>query len=232
MCLLLHSVCLIGEDVSPVGCQYVFSSAGNAEMTDRSHAPKFESHALIKDKVEAKPNPFKMDDPVRLRDGSATNGTVTGIMGNQVLVAWGHVAGDPQWYHQDFVVMQKTSVVERSHAPPAEDKAEARANPFNIGDSVRLRDGTFTNGTVTGILVDEVLVAWDNVPGDPQWYSKDFIARERKPAERSRALPGNQTEQDIVGDACRLVARMDDDQRRRFIAHIQEVYGSGRQRDE
>jgi uncharacterized tellurite resistance protein B-like protein len=73
-------------------------------------------------------------------------------------------------------------------------------------------------------LGNEVRVAWDNVAGDPQWYHQDFILVQKRAAEGSRAPPENQAEKDIVDQACRLVAAMDDDQRRRFIAHMQETY--------
>jgi hypothetical protein len=202
---------------------YSVRASGKAEMTDRSHSPKFECYAVIEEKPDAKPNPFKIGESVRLRDGTATSGTVAGILGNQVLVEWQDVSGDPQWYHQDFVLLEKR-LVEGGRAPAAENKPDVRPNPFEIGEAVRLRDGTFTNGTVRGILVNEVLVAWDNVPGDPQWYNQDFILTEKRPIDQSRALQENQTEPDIVGRACRLVAKMDEDQRHRFIAYIREIY--------
>jgi hypothetical protein len=184
---------------------------------ERDHAPPPE------DKPEAKPNPFKIGDFVRLRDGTFTNGTVRGILVNQVLVAWDDVRGDPQWYHQDFILAEKKPL-ERDRALPLEDKPEAKPNPFKIGDSVRLRDGTFTNGTVKGILVNQLLVAWDNVRGDPQWYHQDFISMEKKFPERGPTSEENQVEQDIVDHACRLVATMDDNQKRRFIAYIRQTY--------
>jgi hypothetical protein len=142
---------------------------------------------------------------------------------NQVLVAWDDVRGDPQWYHQDFILTEKRPL-ECDRALPLEDKPEAKPNPFKIADSVRLRDGTFTNGTVRGILVNQLLVAWDNVRGDPQWYHQDFISMEKKSPESSPTSEENQVEQDIVDHACRLVAAMDDNQRRRFVAYIQETY--------
>jgi uncharacterized tellurite resistance protein B-like protein len=74
------------------------------------------------------------------------------------------------------------------------------------------------------MLGNEVRVAWDNVPGDPQWYHQDFILAEKRPAELGRAPEENQAENDIVDQAFRLVAAMDDEQRRRFIAHMQETY--------
>ena len=184
---------------------------------ERDHAPPLEN------KPEAKPNPFKTGDSVRLRDGTFTNGTVRGILVNQVLVAWDDVRGDPQWYHQDFILTEKRPL-ERDRALPLEDKPEAKPNPFKIGDSVRLRDGTFTNGAVKGILVNQLLVAWDNVRGDPQWHHQDFISMEKTSPERGPTSEENQVEQDIVDRACRLVATMDDNQRRRFIAYMQETY--------
>src|SRR6266699_611166 len=107
-----------------------------------------------------------------------------------------------------------------------ETKPDANPNPFKIGDSVRLRDGTAANGTVRAILGSEVRVAWEGVRGDPQWYHQDFISMEKKPVERDRApqdsqVEEKQVEKDIVDQACRLVAIMDDNQRRRFIAHMQ-----------
>src|SRR5215471_9101485 len=157
-------------------------------MTDRGDPPKFEVYSLPEDKPAAKPNPFKIGEPVRLRDGKATNGTVSGILGNQVLIAWGNVPGDPQWYHQDFVARERRPP-ERAFLPEgaAEDRPATKPNPFKIGESVRLRDGTFTNGTVRGILVDQLLVAWDNA-GEPQWYHQDFIAAEKTLLERDRAV--------------------------------------------
>jgi acyl dehydratase len=192
-------------------------------MIDRADPPKIECYAIPEDSPHAKPNPFKIGESVRLRDGTLTSGIVGRIFGNQVLVAWDNLPGDPQWYHQDFIATEKRPV-ERGRAPPPEDKPSTKPNPFKIGESVRLRDGTATNGIVSGILGNEVLVAWDNVPGDPQWYHQDFIATERRPVERDRAPQANQVEQDIVDHACRLVARMDDHQRQRFIAYIRETY--------
>jgi len=179
-------------------------------------------------KQTVRPNPFKMGDSVRLRDGTFTDGTLSGILGSEVRVAWDGVPGDPQWYHQDHVLAEKRPA-ERSRAPTPENKQAVKPNPFKIGDSVRLRDGTFTDGTVRGILGNEVRVAWDGVPGDPQWYHQDFILTETRPVERGRAPQENQVEEkqvekDIVDQACRLVALMDDNQRRRLIAHMQETY--------
>jgi len=179
--------------------------------------------SVPEEKPAAKPNPFKIGEAVRLREGTATNGTVRGIMGNQVLVAWDNVSGDPQWYHQDFVAMERRPVGDDRVSVP-EEKPAVKPNPFKIGDSARLRDGTATNGIVTGILVDNVLIAWDNVSGDPQWYHQDFVSLEQKSPDSARASDEIQAKQDIVDDACRLVARMDDNQRRRFITYIREIY--------
>jgi len=118
--------------------------------------------------------------------------------------------------------------VERARArPPAplpENEPDARPNPFKIGEAVRLRDGTAANGIVIAIFGNEVRIAWDGVPGDPQWYHQDFVVAEKRPAERGRAPQENQVEPDIVDQACRLVATMDDDQRQRFLAHIRATY--------
>jgi hypothetical protein len=192
-------------------------------MIDKALPPNIECYDIPETKPNAEPNPFKPGESVRLRDGTAANGTVCGILGNEVRVAWEGVPGDPQWYHQDYVLKEKRPA-ERSRAAASENRPNAKPNPFKIGESVRLRDGTFTNGTVRGILGNEVRVAWDNVRGDPQWYHQDFILTEKRPAERSRTPPENQVEKDIVDQACRLVAVMDDDQRRRFIAQMQETY--------
>ena len=201
----------------------VLRATGNAEMIDKALPPKIECYDIPEAKPGAKPNPFKIGESVRLRDGTAANGTVSEILGNEVRVAWEGVPGDPHWYHQDYLLKEKRPA-ELGRAPVREEKPDAKPNPFKIGESVRLRDGTFTNGTVRGILGNEVRVAWDNVPGDPQWYHHDFILTERRPVERRRVPQENQVEKDIVDQACRLVAVMDDDQRRRFIAHMQETY--------
>jgi hypothetical protein len=192
-------------------------------MIDKALPPKIECYDIPETKPNAEPNPFKTGESVRLRDGTAANGIVSGILGNEVRVAWEGVPGDPQWYHQDYLLKEK-SPAERGRGPPREEKPDAKPNPFKIGEPVRLRDGTFTNGIVRGILGNEVRVAWDNVPGDPQWYHQDFILTEKRPAECGRAPPQNQVEKDIVDRACALVAVMDDDQRRRFIARMQETY--------
>ena len=197
-------------------------------MIDKALPPKIECYDIPETKPNAEPNPFKTGESVRLRDGTAANGIVSGILGNEVRVAWEGVPGDPQWYHQDYLLKEK-SPAERGRGPPREEKPDAKPNPFKIGEPVRLRDGTFTNGTVRGILGSEVRVAWDGVPGDPQWYHQDFILTETRPVERGRAPQENQVEEkqvetDIVDQACRLVALMDDNQRRRLIAHMQATY--------
>src|SRR5215468_1985689 len=148
---------------------YTVSSRGNAEMIDRAQSPKIECYDLAEDKPDAKPNPFKIGESVRLRDGTATNGTVCGIFGNEVRIAWDGIAGDPQWYNQDYVSTEKNPV-ERRRDPPVEDKPNSRPNPFKIGDAVRLRDGTAANGTVMAIFGNEVRIAWESISGDPQWY--------------------------------------------------------------
>ena len=200
----------------------VFRATGNAKMIDKALPPKIECYDIPETKPSAEPNPFKIGESVRLRDGTAANGIVCGILGSEVRVAWEGVPGDPQWYHQDYLLKEKRPAGRR--APPREEKSDTKPNPFKIGESVRLRDGTFTNGTVRGMLGNEVRVAWDNVPGDPQWFHQDFILAEKRAAELGRAPEKDQVENDIVDQALRLVAAMDDDQRRRFIAHVQETY--------
>ncbi len=202
---------------------YTVPARGNAEMIDRAQSSKIECYNLPEDKPAAKPNPFKIGEQVRLRDGTATNGIVRGVLGSEVLIAWDGIPGDPQWHHQDYVSAEKKPLERERAAPPAsasEYKPEVRPNPFKIGEAVRLRDGTAANGVVTAIFGNEVRIAWDSVPGEPQWYPQDFILAEKKPAESARAPQENQTEPDIVDQACRLVARMDDNQRQRFLARI------------
>jgi uncharacterized protein YodC (DUF2158 family) len=206
---------------------YTVSSRGNAEMTDRPQSPKIECYDLPEDKPAAKPNPFKTGEQVRLRDGTATNGIVRGVLGSEVLIAWDGIPGDPQWYHQDYVSTEKKPLERGRAAAPApapEYKPDARPNPFKTGDAVRLRDGTAANGVITAIFGNEVRITWDSVPGKPQWYPHDFVVAEKSATERARALQGNQVEPDIVDQACGLVARMDDNQRRRFLAHIRATY--------
>jgi hypothetical protein len=145
-------------------------------MTHRAHPPKIECCAIPEDKPDAKPNPFKIGESVRLRDGKATNGTVSGILGNQVLVAWDNVPGDPQWYHQDFVATER-SPLERDRPPLSEDKPDAKPNPFKIGECVRLRDGTFTNGTIRGILINNPQQSWGFEGEPPKAVIKDFGRR-------------------------------------------------------
>jgi uncharacterized protein YodC (DUF2158 family) len=194
-------------------------------MIDRAQSHKIECYDIPEDEPAAKPNPFKTGEQVRLRDGAATSGIVVRILGNEVLIAWDGIPGDPQWYHQDYVAAEKKPV-ERARPPAAapESRPEARPNRFKIGEAVRLRDGAAANGIVTAIFGSEVRIAWEVFPGDPQWYHQDFVLAERRATERAPALQENQAEADIVDQACRLVARMDDSQRQRFIAHIRATY--------
>jgi acyl dehydratase len=196
-------------------------------MTDRAHSAKIECYDIPEDKPAAKPNPFKIGEQVRLRDGTATGGIVRRILGHEVLIAWDGIPGDPQWYHQDYITAEKKAV-ERAQVRPSaaapEHKPEARANPFKIGEAVRLRDGTAANGIVTAIFGSEVRIAWEGVPGDSQWYHQDFVLAEKRAAQPARAVQENQAKMDIVDQACRLLARMDDSQRQRFIAHIRATY--------
>jgi hypothetical protein len=196
-------------------------------MIDRAQSPKIECYDIPEDKPAAKPNPFKMGEQVRLRDGTATSGIVCRILGNEVLITWDSIPGDPQWYHQDYIAVEKKPVEFGRVRPPAaapEYMPQARPNPFKIGEAVRLRDGTSANGIVAAIFGSEVRIAWEGVPGDPQWYHQDFVLAEKGAAERAPALQENRAETDIVDQACRLVARMDDSQRERFIAHIRATY--------
>jgi hypothetical protein len=206
---------------------YTISSRGNAEMIDRAQSPKIECYDLPEDKPPATPNPFKIGEQVRLRDGTATNGIVRGVLGSEVLIIWDGVPGDPQWYHQDYVSAERKPV-ERRRVPPSapapEPQQDARPNPFKTGEAVRLRDGTAANGIVTAIFGNEVRIAWDGVPGEPQWYPQDFVVAEKRLPERARAAQETQGEPDIVDQASRLVARMDDSQRQRFLAHIRATY--------
>ena len=105
-----------------------------------------------------------------------------------------------------------------------EVKPDVTPNRFKIGDFVRLRDGTAANGTVRGILGSELRIEWEGLPGDPQWHHQDYVMAEKRQAELVRAPQESQSGPDIVDQACRLVATMDDNQRRRFLAHIQETY--------
>jgi len=115
-------------------------------------------------------------------------------------------------------------------------KPEQKPNPFRMGDHVRLRDGTFTNGTVTGILAGAVFVAWNNISGEPQWYNHDLVlhdaaaAREAQlAARRGRDAPaatpgvaGNQ--EDIVGDLLLQVDNLDARQLERFDRDYMKRY--------
>ena len=76
---------------------YSVSSQGNAEMVDKALPPKIECYDIPETKPNAEPNPFKIGESVRLRDGTAANGTVRETLGNEVRVAWEGVPGDPQW---------------------------------------------------------------------------------------------------------------------------------------
>jgi len=201
----------------------VFGVTGNAEMTDKALPPNVECYDIPETKPDAQPNPFKIGDSVRLRDGAAANGIVRGVLGSEIRIEWEGAGGDPQWYHQDYVVAEKKQA-ERVRAPAPEERPRAKPNPFKIGDFVRLRDGAFTNGIVMGILGSEVRIEWQGVAGDPQWHHQDYVAAEKRQAERVLAPRESQSAQDVVGQACRLVARMDDNQRRRFLAHIRETY--------
>jgi hypothetical protein len=128
---------------------------------------------------------------VRLRDGTATGGIVRRILGNEVLIAWDGIPGDPHWYHQDYVAAEiNPDERGRVRPPPVAPayKAEARPNPFKIGEAVRLRDGTAANGIVTEIFGSEVGIAWEGVPSDPQWYHQDFVLAEKRAAQRAPAL--------------------------------------------
>jgi hypothetical protein len=87
-----------------------------------------------------------------------------------------------------------------------------------------LRDGTAVNGTVRAVFGNEVRIAWEAVSGDSQWYHQDFVSKESRPVEHGRAEQETHAANDIVDQACRLVVLMDDDQRRRFIAHIRDTY--------
>jgi uncharacterized protein YodC (DUF2158 family) len=190
---------------------YSIAAAGNTAMIDRTINPKVEVFDLPEDKSPAKPNPYKPGDAVRLRDGGGSNGTIVKIFGNEVLIAWDGVRGEPKWYHQDEVAVKKQA--------PA-----VAPNPFKIGDAVCLRNGGSTNGTVVGIFGDGVRIEWAAFPGEPEWYPQDRVVAEKKPAERAPVAKDNQVQQSIFDQACRLVAGMDDDLRRRFIAHIGETY--------
>jgi hypothetical protein len=198
-------------------------TAGNAEMVDRTISPKVEVFDLPEARAPARPNPFKLGDAVRLRDGGGANGTVVKILGNEVLIAWDGI--EPKWFHQDYVAAEKKKTAEPGRAPAREDKPAARPNPFKTGDAVRLRDGTCANGSVIAIFGNEVRIAWAGLPGEPQWYHQDYVAAERRPAEqKSAAAPGDQARQGVFDQACHLVAGMDDDQRRRFMAYLAETY--------
>jgi uncharacterized protein YodC (DUF2158 family) len=187
-------------------------AAGNAEMVDKTISPNIEVFNLPEDKRPAGPNPFKPGDAVRLRDGGGSNGTVVKVFGNEVLIAWDGVRGEPKWYHQDEVAAKKEA--------PA-----VAPNPFKVGDAVHLRNGSSANvGTVVGIFGDGVRIEWAAFPGEPEWYPQNRVVAAKKPAGPAPAVKDNQVQQSIFDQACRLVASMDDNQRRRFIAYIGETY--------
>jgi uncharacterized protein YodC (DUF2158 family) len=193
-------------------------------MIDKTIHPKIEVFSLPEDMPPAEPNPFKPGDAVRLRDGGAANGIVVKTLGSEVLIAWDGVPGEPKWYHQDYVAAQKRSA-QRERAPaPREDRPAVRPNPFKTGDAVRLRDGSYANGTVVGIFGNEVRIAWAGLPGEPEWYHQDFVTAEKQRPEQAPAAKDNQVQQSIFDQACRLVASLDDDHRRRFIAYIGATY--------
>jgi len=127
----------------------------------------------------------------------------------------------------------------RPNDPGENIKPVPKPNPFKIGDHVRLRDRTFTNGTVTGILTGTVLVAWNDVPGKPQWYNDDLVmhdataAREAQSAARSgrhagAATPGAaekpENREDIVGDLLLQVDNLDAGQLERFDRDYMKRY--------
>jgi hypothetical protein len=199
-------------------------TADNAEMVDKTISPKVEVFNLPEDRPPPRPNPFKLGDAVRLRNGGGANGTVVKLLGNEVLIAWDGVPGEPKWFHQDYVAAEKKKSAAPGGAPAAEEKPAARPNPFKPGDAVRLRDGSCANGTVAGIFGNEVRIAWAGLPGEPQWYHQDYVAAEKKPAAPAPAAKDDQAGQGIFDQACRLVASMDDDERLRFIAYIGETY--------
>jgi uncharacterized protein YodC (DUF2158 family) len=206
------------------GSQPMYPSRQNREqpeMVDRTISPRVEVFDLPEGKPPARPNPFKPGDAVRLRDGGGANGTVVKILGNEILITWDGVPGEPKWFHQDYVAAEKQKSSAPGRAPAREEKPAARPNPFKTGDAVRLRDGTCANGAVVGIFGNEVRIAWAGLPGEPQWYHQDYVAAEKKPAEPA---PASQVQRSVFDQACRLVAGMDDDQRRRFIVYIAETY--------
>src|SRR5215471_8318634 len=129
-----------------------------------------------------------------------------------------------------FRASGNAEMIDRAQSPKIEcydvreDRPDAKPNPFKMGQPVRLRDGTAANGIVTAIFCNEVRIEWEGVSGDPQWYHQDFVSKETRAVGQGRAPQQSQAEKDIVDQACRLVALMDDNQRRRFIAHIQDTY--------
>ena len=193
-------------------------------MIDRALPPKIEVFDLPEDRPPPRPNPFKPGDAVRLRDGSEANGTVAKTFGNEVLIGWDGVPGEPKWYHQDYVAPEKQKSTVRSRASEPEDTPAAKPNPFKIGDTVRLRDGSYADGTVVGIFGNEARIAWAGLQGEPQWYHQDYVTAEKKPAGRTPAATDDHVQQSMFDQACSLVAGMDDNHRRRFIAYLGETY--------
>jgi hypothetical protein len=182
-------------------------------MVDKTINPKVEVFDIPEDRPPAKPNPFKPGDAVRLRDGGASNGTVVKILGGEVLIAWDSVPGEPKWYLHDEVAEKKKSA-----------ESVVKPNPHKVGDAVRLRNGRREHGTVLAIFGNEVRIEWAALPEEPEWYHQDYVVAENRPATRLPAAKDDQVQQSIFDQACRLVAGMDDDQRRRFIAYIGETY--------
>jgi hypothetical protein len=181
-------------------------------MIDKTINPNVEVFNLPEgDKAPAKSNPYKPGDAVRLRDGGGSNGTVVKVFGNEVLIAWDGVRGEPKWYHQDEVAVKKQA--------PA-----ATPNPFKVGDAVRLRLGRSGDGTVVGIFGDGVRIEWAAFPGEPEWHPQDRVEAAKKPAGPAPAVKDNQLQQSIFDQARRLVASMDDDYRRRFMTYLGETY--------
>jgi hypothetical protein len=133
-------------------------------------------------------------------------------------------------------------MVAKRHVPsdPGENiKPEPKPNPFRMGDHVRLRDRTFTNGTVTGILADTVLVAWNGIPGKPQWYNHDLVLHDASAAHEARSVAGSggdapaaasgaaespESREDIVGDLLLQVDNLDARQLERFDRDYMKRY--------
>jgi len=182
-------------------------------MVDKTINPNVEVFNLPEgDTPPAKSNPYKPGDAVRLRDGGGSNGTVVKTFGNEVLIAWDGVRGEPKWYRQEEVAVKKES-------------AAVVPNPFKVGDAVHLRYGNSANvGTVVGIFGDGVRIEWAAFPGEPEWYPQDRVVAAKKPAGPAPAVKDNQLQQGIFDQARRLVSSMDDEHRRRFITYLGETY--------